>query len=181
MSAVGSEIVSLPEAWRRESAGWPWRVRLVFQGENRANVSGRSDKWWEAERVLHGQGPSTYAVRWGATGTNGQSGTASSGNDALRRAESKVAKGYVETLTAPVRPVVSLQDLVDRATWRFGEIERAFFLAGEHGLVALSLGIDVWLRPRAERLAVVPYVAADGSLWGMAPEPTGIYYALLRR
>lgn len=178
MSAVGSEIVSVGEAWTRERAGWPWRIRLVFQGPNRANVSGRSDKWWEAEKFA---GRVEVVIRWGATGTNGQAGTAASGGDALRRAAGKVAKGYVETLTVPARPVVSLQELVDRATWRFGEIEKAFFLAGEHGLVALSLGIDVWLRPGAERLAVVPYVAADGSLWGMAPEPTGIYYALLRR
>lgn len=180
MSAVGSEIVSLVEARKRAGDARPWRVRLVFQGPNAANASGRSDKWWEAECSA-----SSLSIRWGATGTKGQSMTAESSFDVLRRAESKRAKGYVETLTAPVRPVVSLQELVDRATWRLDSIQKAFFLAGEHGLVALSLGIDVWLRSGQDRRPVISYVAADGSLWGMAPDPTGsdpaIYCALLRR
>ena len=173
--------VSISDATHLARTGRPWRVRLTFVGANAANVSGRSDKWWEA--ASDDARPGQATVRWGATGTNGQSMEADAGH-ALRKAAEKVRNGYVpDAGTRAQAPVpTSLQALVDRATWRPCTQERAFLIAGEHGFVSLDLGIEAFLHTGSPALPVLPYLASDGALWALAPDAArgDAYYARLR-
>jgi predicted DNA-binding WGR domain protein len=171
--------VSIEDAARHANTGRSWRVRCVFVGANPENASGRSDKWWEASSPAQS---AEAVVRWGATGTNGQSNVTTA-RGALAKAVEKVRKGYVldtggRAFAPP--PKASFQDLVGRATWRGCTPDRALAIAGEHGFVALHVGLDATIPAKPLPLAVLPYLAADGSVWGLAPDGPTIYYARIR-
>lgn len=173
--------VTIAEAQRAADRGEAWRVRAVFVGANPANASGRSDKWWEA--ASDDAHPLLATIRWGATGTNGQSMQTSAG-PALAKAREKERKGYRLDVGARAQAPAptSLQALVNAATWRPCTQERAFLIAGEHGFVSLDLGIEAFLRTGDPALPVLPYLATDGALWALAPDATrgNAYYARLR-
>lgn len=181
MNASLLQPMSREDALRAAVRHMPWRVRLVFVGKNSANKSGRSDKWWEASGV-----GLACAVRWGATETNGQTQKDVESTNALGKVREKLAKGYqydsaLRVVSAPP-PATSLQDLVNRATWRPTTPTRALLLAGEHGFVALALDIEAVLPGGAGSpgLPVRPFLAADGSLWGIAENPEIYYYSRIR-
>lgn len=69
-----------------------WLITLIYTGENNANQSGVSDKFWEAS---HTAGSPTAIVRWGKRGTTGQSMSCHF-DKTLTRAKAKLCEGYVE-------------------------------------------------------------------------------------
>lgn len=179
MSALDIPISSIAEARRLAHAGRAWRVRLTFEGPNPENKSGRSSKWWEASCT----GGAGYAavVRWGVIGGKGQAQTGVDTLSALDRAENKRDKGYAEqdrstAAPAPAR-TASFAALVLAATWRPFDLSRLGILAGERGLVRLDLpGVEA----EVDGLPVAPYLAADGSLYGVARSGDRYLVAVLR-
>lgn len=179
------------EAERADARGAPWRIRVVFVGPNPENVSGRSDKWWEAcayanaDRYRPIDATESGVVRWGATGSSGQARVITSGSmsNAIEKAREKIRKGYVldSTLRANAAPPpkASFQELVNRATWRSGTTDDALLIVGSRGLVALHVGLEA----THHGLPVLPYLAEDGSVWGMVvpdADRSRIYYAQIR-
>jgi len=82
----------MPPTMKREP---DWKQRLEFIGENLANKSGRSGKFWQAE--VYG---CRFVRRWGKIGTTGQTMSEEFGSPfeakeaAVKMAESKRQKGY---------------------------------------------------------------------------------------
>lgn len=162
-------------------------MRLTFIGDNPANQSGKSAKWWEASFVP-APGPRAATVRWGVIGGKwgviggkGQGQPGLDENEALDRASDKRRKGYREDGVRPIprqRPAAtSLAALVALASWRPTTLDRLANTAGEVGLVRLDLP-DVAADVRGE--PVIPYLAADGSLWGVIRDGEKLLVAVLR-
>lgn len=177
MSAADLPISTIEQARLLASRGSPWRVRLTFVGDNPANQSGKSAKWWEASAP----GPRAVTVRWGVIGGKGQGQTGVGEHEALDRASDKRRKGYREDGVRPAprqRPAAtSLAALVALASWRPTTLDQLANTAGEVGLVKLDLP-DVAADVRGE--PVIPYLAADGSLWGVIREGDRYLVAVLR-
>jgi predicted DNA-binding WGR domain protein len=167
--------VSVPDARALMNRGLDWRVRVVYVGENLRNASGKSDKWWEAS----GDGGPDATVRWGASGSRGQA-QATTAADAIDRANGKIRKGYV--LDSAVRSVrrasvpMTVQDLVNRGSWKPLTTEQALFLGGQEGLIAIDVGTA-----DLHGLRVQTLFASDGALWGFAPDNGSILTCCLRR
>jgi predicted DNA-binding WGR domain protein len=72
-----------------------WKTRLEFVGDNPANESGRSAKFWQAE--VYG---STFVRRWGRIGATGQTKSetfathSEATSAALKMCEEKKRGGY---------------------------------------------------------------------------------------
>ena len=179
MNAADLPISTIGDARRANAVGRPWRVRLTFIGDNAKNASGKSAKWWEAS--CPGGGGFVVTIRWGVIGGAGQAQTGIETYLALERAEEKVRKGYREVMAdRPVarRPAgTSLAALVLAASWRPTTLDRLANTAGEVGLVRLDLP-DVAADVRGE--PVIPYLAADGGLWGVIREGDRYLVAVLR-
>ena len=181
MSALDIPISTIDEARRLAHVGRAWRVRLTFEGPNPENKSGRSSKWWEASCTAT-QAQSRIAaavVRWGVIGGKGQAQTGVDTFAALDRAEEKERKGYVQGGAAPVRtqPAASFAALVLAATWRPFDLSRLGILAGERGLVRLDLpGVEA----KVDGAPAIPYLAADGALYGVARSGDRYLVAVLR-
>lgn len=60
-------------AFAAHKARVPWRIRLVFQGNNPDNVSGVSSKFWEAYQDAPDFTTGQVHVRWGKIGASGSS------------------------------------------------------------------------------------------------------------
>lgn len=181
MNALDIPICSIVEARRLAHAGRAWRVRLTFEGPNPENKSGRSSKWWEASCT----GGAGYAavVRWGVIGGKGQAQTGVDTFAALDRAEDKRDKGYAEQDRSTAAPspaparTASFAALVLAATWRPFDLSRLGILAGERGLVRLDLpGADA----AVDGQPAIPYLAADGALYGVARSGDRYLVAVLR-
>lgn len=69
-----------------------WNVYFEYYGSNEKNQSGWSDKFWE---VSHTAGSSNVTVRWGKTGTYGQTMVVSI-DQAFDKVREKTRKGYRE-------------------------------------------------------------------------------------
>lgn len=177
MSALDIPISTIADARRLAHAGRAWRVRLTFEGPNPENKSGRSSKWWEASCT--GGGGYAAVVRWGVISGKGQAQTGVDTFAALDRAEEKERKGYVQGGAAPVRtqPAASFAALVLAATWRPFDLSRLGILAGERGLVRLDLpGAEA----QVDGAPAIPYLAADGALYGVARSGDRYLVAVLR-
>lgn len=179
MNAADLPISTISEARELARRGSPWRVRLTFIGDNAKNLSGKSAKWWEAS----GDGRAGYSatVRYGVIGGKGQAQTGVDVDDALDRANEKARKGYRQDAAGRLptqRPAgTSLAALVNLASWRPTTLDRLANTAGEVGLVRLDLP-DVAADVRGE--PVIPYLAADGSLWGVVRDGEKLLVAVLR-
>jgi predicted DNA-binding WGR domain protein len=177
VNAADIPISTISEARELARRGSPWRVRLTFVGDNPANLSGKSAKWWEASSVVG----FSATVRWGVIGGKGQAQPGVLDSEALDRAHEKARKGYRQDAAARLptrRPAAtSLAALVALASWRPTTLDRLANTAGEVGLVKLDLP-DVAADVRGE--PVIPYLAADGSLWGVIREGDRYLVAVLR-
>jgi predicted DNA-binding WGR domain protein len=143
-----------------------WRVRLTYIGDNAANLSGKSAKWWEASS--DGRAGFSATVRWGVIGGKGQAQTGVGVDEALDRAREKERNDTATT---------SLAALALAASWRPTTLDRLANTAGEVGLVKLDLpGVfaEHYGRP------VIAYLAADGSLWGVVRDDDRFLVAVLR-
>jgi len=129
-------------------------------------------------------------VRWGATGARGQAQHGVDADDALVRANGKAAKGYVpdvgtrpqaRSTTPTIDRTATLQERVNRRTWRATTRDGLFLLAGERGWVQIDLGLVATIRlgPGAEHSTVRTFVADDGSLYGVALVGEIACYAML--
>lgn len=158
--------VSVEEALRLSVVGKPWRVRLVFDGANAANKSGKSNKWWQAASSPFDPG-SGALVSWGAAGSNGQVSRSDS-DSAIARAADKLRKGYryAPDAGSPTR-IESLQELVNRATFLSCTRDRMICLAGENGWIRF----DPPAPPLLQQQPLVTFLAQDGSLWAALPAP----------
>lgn len=191
MSAIDIPISTIAEARRLAHAGRAWRVRLTFEGPNPENKSGRSSKWWEASCT--GGGGYAAVVRWGVISGKGQAQTGVDPFAALDRAEEKARKGYREAQGAgssfrwregsdaswrgAPQPTSSFAALVLAATWRPFDLSRLGILAGERGLVRLDLpGAEA----QVDGAPAIPYLAADGALYGVARSGDRYLVAVLR-
>lgn len=180
MSALDIPISTISEARRAARIGRAWRVRLTFEGPNPANLSGRSSKWWEAS--CPGGSGYTAAVRWGVIGGKGQEQARVDTMSALDRAEEKERRGYAQQVGSSVPRTVASQtssfaSLVSTATWRPVDLSRLGILAGERGLVRLDLpGADA----EVDGQPAIPYLAADGALYGVARAGDCYLVAVLR-
>ncbi len=195
MSALDIPISTISEARRLAHAGRAWRVRLTFEGPNPENKSGRSSKWWEASCTAT-QAQSRVAaasVRWGVIGGKGQEQAGVDVFAALDRAEEKERKGYREaqgdggsfrwrdgsdaSWRGAPQPTSSFAALVLAATWRPLDLSRLGILAGERGLVRLDLpGVEA----KVDGAPAIPYLAADGALYGVARSGDRYLVAVLR-
>ena len=179
MNAADLPISTIVVARDLARRGSPWRVRLTFIGDNPANLSGKSAKWWEASS--DGRAGFSATVRWGVIGGKEQGQPGVERDEALDRAAEKLRKGYREDGARPIptqRPAqTSLAALVLAASWRPTTLDRLANTAGEVGLVKLDLpGVT------AEHYGqpVIAYLAADGSLWGVARDADRLLVAVLR-
>lgn len=98
-----------------------WNVYFEYYGSNERNLSGWSDKFWE---VSHAANSSTVTVRWGKTGTYGQTMTVSI-DQAFDKVREKTRKGYREVssrssykpvVVAPVAPAPVAKPQITAAT-----------------------------------------------------------------
>mgnify|MGYP001605607449 CR=1 FL=1 len=182
MNAADLPFNTIAEARELARRGRPWRVRLTFIGDNPNNASGKSAKWWEASCVPSpGFTSRTATVRWGVIGGKGQGQPGVPDDEALDRANEKARKGYLQNATdlfPAKRPAgTSLAALVALASWRPTTLDRLANTAGEVGLVRLDLpGVSADVRGEP----VIPYLAADGGLWGVIREGDRYLVAVLR-
>jgi predicted DNA-binding WGR domain protein len=93
-------------AQRAFHAGTPWRIRLVFRGANSANVSGRSDKFWEASQDGEHLKTGTVLIRWGKLGSTGSS-MVKTWSYVETTLPEKLGKGYQYDLPKPTIPALS--------------------------------------------------------------------------
>lgn len=84
-----TQPMSILVADKARRLGAPWLIKLEFIGRNASNVSGRSEKFWQASGV--GQGP--VEIRWGKIGASGQS-IMRDWAYAYDRSNSKLSEGY---------------------------------------------------------------------------------------
>jgi len=87
-----------------------WTCHFEYYGSNEKNQSGWSDKFWE---ISHNAGSAVATVRWGKTGTYGQTMTVGI-DQAIAKADEKLRKGYREvtsrskyTLPEAPKPIVA--------------------------------------------------------------------------
>jgi predicted DNA-binding WGR domain protein len=179
VNAADLPISTIMEARSLSHRALPWRVRLTYIGDNAANLSGKSAKWWEASS--DGRAGFSAIVRWGVIGGKGQAQEAQDVDSVLDRAREKERKGYRQDAKGRLpthRPAqTSLAALALAASWRPTTLDRLANTAGEVGLVKLDLpGVSAehYGRP------VIAYLAADGSLWGVVRDDDRYLVAVLR-
>ncbi len=175
MNAADLPISTIMEALSLSRRALPWRVRLTYIGDNAANLSGKSAKWWEASS--EGRAGFSATVRWGVIGGKGQAQEGQDVDSVLDRAREKERKGFREDAKGRLptqRPAqASLAALALAASWRPTTLDRLANTAGEVGLVKLDLA-EHYGRP------VIAYLAADGSLWGVVRDDDRFLVAVLR-
>lgn len=147
----------------------PFLVRLVYDGPNAANASGRSFKYWQASW----SGAGDAVVTWGRIGTPGQSQRKPVA-EALDRARSKYRKGYAYDAGTGVarRSFVSsrgltLAERAARSTRRSTTLEGVLDLAAVHGWVPFDVPEEIDGQVYVDRMAGCWLVGKDvrGEWW----------------